>query len=38
MILDQEKTKVLLAVVERGFDYMAAKHSNLQLLTPTPYQ
>lgn len=35
MVLNGEKTKVLLAVVERGFDYMAAKHSNLQLLTPT---
>lgn len=35
MVLNGAKTKVLLAVVERGFDYMAAKHSNLQLLTPT---
>ena len=35
MVLNGEKTKVLLAVVERSFDYMAAKHSNLQLLTPT---
>lgn len=35
MVLNGAKTKVLLDVVERGFDYMAAKHSNLQLLTPT---
>jgi hypothetical protein len=35
MDLNREKTRVLLDVVARGFDYMAAQRSNLQLLTPT---
>jgi hypothetical protein len=35
MDLNREKTRVLLDVVDRGFDYMAAQRSNLQLLTPT---
>lgn len=35
MDLNREKTRVLLDVIQQGFDYMAEQRSNLQLLTPT---